>query len=73
MARICAHELKNVPPMWVPDANWECRSCFRRNAAVANEGQRPYGPQRARTKQAQTLADEDLEEEDGESLQARET
>jgi hypothetical protein len=68
MAHICAHQLKNVPPIWVPDANWECRHCFRQSAAVANNGQRPYGPQRARRGQARTLEDEDLGEEDGESL-----
>lgn len=68
MAHICAHELKNVPPIWVPHADWECQHCFRRSAAVANKGRRPYSPQRPARNQARTLADEDLEEEDGESL-----
>jgi hypothetical protein len=34
MAHVCAHDLKNVPPIWVPHANWECRHCFRRTAAA---------------------------------------
>jgi hypothetical protein len=37
MAHICAHQLKNVPPIWVPHANWECRHCTP-GPGVGNRG-----------------------------------